>query len=136
MAPEAAPLASEGPLSRAELADLEATLLPALERHNLRLLAHGLRTLQAIAAGQHAGLPDRESIRRWAAQQHPIAGDAAFIEALSGQLAAAGQQLQQIATAQGVPPLELSLQDLATWASRQADHRLGPGHQHHPQQGQ
>ena len=32
-----------------ELAELESTLLPALERHHLRLLAHGLRTFQTVA---------------------------------------------------------------------------------------
>jgi hypothetical protein len=35
-------------IEASELAELEATLLPALERHHLRLLAHGLRTFQAV----------------------------------------------------------------------------------------
>jgi hypothetical protein len=38
-----------------ELNLLDSTLLPSLERHHLRLLAHGLRTLQA-AAGRRQGL--------------------------------------------------------------------------------
>lgn len=119
----------EGPLSPAELAELESTLLPALERHHLRLLAHGLRTLQAIAADggplpQSGGLPDLDAIRTWAARQPPIAADRAFIEALSGQLQATGRQLAQLAAALDRPPLSLELGDLSAWATRAADQRL------------
>ena len=118
-----------GPLNLAELAELESTLLPALERHHLRLLAHGLRTLQSIAAGEgfvpgEGGLPNLEAIRAWAASQPPIAADSAFIEALSGQLQATGSQLAQLAAELGRPPLSLELSELAAWATRQANRRL------------
>jgi hypothetical protein len=124
-------LTVEGPLSPAELAELESTLLPALERHHLRLLGHGLRTLQAIARadgrGPEAGkLPDLDAIRAWASLQPPIAADSAFIEVLSGHLQATGQQLALIAAELGRPPLCLELGDLADWATRQADQRLKP----------
>lgn len=118
-----------GPLSPAELAELESTLLPALERHHLRLLAHGLRTLQAIACAgdprpQSGALPDLDAIRAWAARQPPIAADPAFIEALSGQLQATGRQLAQLAAGLDRPPLSLELGDLSAWATRAADQRL------------
>jgi hypothetical protein len=122
---------SGGPLSPAELADLDSTLLPALERHHLRLLAHGLRTLQAIAGDddprpQSGALPDLDAIRAWAARQPPIAADTAFIEALSHQLQATGFQLAQLAADLDRPPLSLELGDLTAWATRQADQRLSP----------
>lgn len=122
-------MAADGPLSPAELAELESTLLPALERHHLRLLAHGLRTLQAIAAadGVQPGsgeLPDRSRIRSWAADQPPIAQDRAFIEVLSSQLESAGRQLEQLAAELGRPPLSLELKDLIAWARNQANQRI------------
>ena len=39
-------------LSEQDLGELESTLLPALERHHLRLLAHSLRCLQQAAEGR------------------------------------------------------------------------------------
>ena len=124
--------AADSPLTLAELAELEATLLPALERHHLRLLAHGLRTLQAISRSTAAALelgplPDRASIGAWVRHQPPIADDAAFQAALAKQLVATGGQLASIASALGRAPLALELADLSAWASRQADRRLGQG---------
>ena len=124
--------AAESPLSLAELAELEATLLPALERHHLRLLAHGLRTLQAIsrstaAALQPGPLPDQAAIGAWVRQQPPIADDAVFQAALVEQLVATGWQLERIAAELNRAPLALELADLSAWATRQADRRLGQG---------
>ncbi len=122
-------MVTEGPLSPAELAELESTLLPALERHHLRLLAHGLRTLQAIATSHGSQpdrdkLPDRAAIRAWAANQPQIAQDSAFIDLLSDQLESAGRQLAQLAAERGLPPLDLELRDLTAWATKQANQRI------------
>ena len=113
MTTEAPPPQAESPLSAAELAELEATLLPALERHHLRLLAHSLRSLQAIAAHHPAGaLPDHDAMRAWASQQPALADAPCFQAVLVEQLEAAGRQLQQLATSLGRPPLALELDDL------------------------
>lgn len=132
MTPEPYDPAAESPLTLAELAQLEATLLPALERHHLRLLAHGLRTLQAISRSTGAALelgplPDRAAIGAWVRQQPPIADDAAFQAALVEQLVATGGHLEHIAGALGRAPLALELDDLSAWTTRQADRRLGQG---------
>jgi hypothetical protein len=113
-------------LTPEELAGLEATLLPALERHHLRLLAHGLRTLQHISGRRGGAAPDRESIRRWVLEQDATAGDAAFAEAFSDQMLNVADQLRLIAgpTRQA---LDLELHDLESWARRQADSRIGAG---------
>ena len=129
MTTEAPPPQAQSPLSAAELAELEATLLPALERHHLRLLAHSLRSLQAIAAHQPAGaLPGRDAMRAWASQQPALADAPCFQAVLVEQLEAAGRQLQQLATTLNRAPLTLELGDLIAAA---CDHR----HSHSPSPG-
>lgn len=107
-----------------ELADLESTLLPALERHHLRLLAHGLRTFQAVAGCRQGPLPSSEAVAAWAARQPPLAGDPGFAATFLGQLAGLGDQLQSIAMGNGREPLALTFSDLIAWAERQAQDRL------------
>jgi hypothetical protein len=114
-------------LSEIELRELESTLLPALERHHLRLLAHGLRTLQAIAGRREGPLPDRWAIEAWAQEQPVIAADADFRVAFVEQLVGAARQLETIAAGQGVQPMALDLPDLAHWSTAQADNRLSAG---------
>ena len=111
----------KSPLSEGELAELEATLLPALERHHLRLLAHGLRTLQAVTDG---GMPDHATLVAWALQQEALGGDVDFARAFADQLVATAHQLQAIAQPLGRGPLALELTDLITWATASANDRL------------
>ncbi|MFN7229408.1 MAG: hypothetical protein ACK5UG_10155 [Synechococcaceae cyanobacterium] len=115
-------------LSEAELQQLEATLLPALERHHLRLLAHALRTLQAIAAEpvepEPGPFPGPAAIDRWARDQSTIGHDHSFVEAFVAQLGRAADQLGEIAGARSVAPLDLSLEDLCGWAVAMADRRI------------
>lgn len=115
-------------LTPEELAGLEATLLPALERHHLRLLAHGLRTLQAIA-GRAGEAPDGETIRQWVLRQDATAGDNAFAEAFRIQMLNVSEQLRGIA-GPSCQPLDLELDDLVRWARHQADCRLAGGQDH------
>jgi hypothetical protein len=114
-------------ITEAELRELESTLLPALERHHLRLLAHGLRTLQGIGPAAGATLPTRAALERWAAAQPAIADDPAFRDAFVEQMLGVGVQLEGIAAAGpggARGPLALGLEDLVRWARQQADRRL------------
>ena len=123
-------------LRTADLALLEGTLLPALERHHLRILAHGLRTFQAIAranvgdgspvpgSDRHPLLPERAQIEAWAASQSTLADDPGFQAAFLEQLAKLRAPLDAIADPLGRSPLDLRIEDLVTWASTQADARL------------
>lgn len=123
-------------ISEDDLRELEATLLPALERHHLRLLAHALRTFQSLgegvwAEGSGCGLPARAQLEAWAAAQPAIADDPGFRDAFVEQLLSAGVQLEQIvrwrhgpAEAGSATPLALELNDLVAWARAQADARL------------
>jgi hypothetical protein len=109
---------------------LEATLLPALERHFLSLLAHGLRTFQAIAAttdpptGLPKPLPDRLQIEAWAASQASLADDPGFREAFVEQLCRLRDPLGEIAARGGQSPLDLPIEALVAWVREQADGRL------------
>jgi hypothetical protein len=113
-------------LTAAELGELESSLLPALERHHLRLLAHALRTLQAISGSRSGSSPDRASITTWAEKQPIIAADPGFRSAFIDQLLAAAAQLESIAAESGGEALALELPSLVAWARRQADQRLSP----------
>ncbi|MFM2121794.1 MAG: hypothetical protein RLZZ589_231 [Cyanobacteriota bacterium] len=110
-------------LSEGDLAELESTLLPALERHHLRLLAHSLRCLQQ-AAGDGEPLPDPERLTAWAQRQSNLAVDPTFIPVLVEQLTKAAVQLEQIALDQGRAPLELQIADLVRWGRHKADQRI------------
>ena len=113
-------------LTADDLTALEATLLPALERHHLRLLAHGLRTLQQVAGRSHGAPPDAEAIRAWVLSQPATADDPCFAAAFTTQMLRVGEQLQAIA-APSREALSLDLPDLLAWARVQADSRLRPG---------
>ncbi|MFN6134187.1 MAG: hypothetical protein ACK46L_15005 [Synechococcaceae cyanobacterium] len=108
-----------------ELNLLDSTLLPSLERHHLRLLAHGLRTLQAAAGRRQGPVPERRPRAAWAAAQPALAGARQFAAAFLPQLQELGDQLAAIAAAAGLSPLELDLEQLRHWAQGQADQRLG-----------
>lgn len=107
---------------------LQTTLLPALERHFLSLLVHGLRTFQAIAActDDPQQLPDRPRIAAWAARQAPLAEDSAFQEAFVEQLCRLHDPLRTIAAREGQAPLNLRIEALVSWVREQADARLTP----------
>lgn len=111
-----APHAGDGPLSIAELAELEASQLPPRELHRLRLLAHGLRTLQQIAGRRGGPVPDTSTIALWAADQPAIAADQAFQAHFTAQLQQLADQLGAIAGARGMQALDLDLNDLRAWA--------------------
>jgi hypothetical protein len=117
----------QGPLSEGELAELESTLLPALERHHLRLLAHALRTLQTIAGRKQGPPPTPADLAAWAASQPELDGDPAFARIFLEQLEGAGSQLAAIAAGRATSALALELSELCGWARDQADTRLRPG---------
>ena len=84
-------------LSPEELAELEASLLPTLERHHLRLLAHSLRSLQAAAGRRRGDLPTRPELLAWALGQAELQADPGFCQTFLDQLQRAGSQLETIA---------------------------------------
>ncbi len=117
-------MAEAGPLSHDDLALLEATLLPALERHHLRLLAHSLRSLQEIAGRRDGALPSQPERERWVNNHAAVAGDPGFRQAFLTELDRAACQLDALAGALGRAPLSLQLDDLITWVDGLARARV------------
>ena len=124
MAEEPARLA--GPLSTVDVQQLESTLLPSLERHHLRLLAHTLRCLQQIAGRRAGGLPPSAELECWLAKQPQLRVDPTFQQTFRHQLEKAGAELERIAATRAREPLGLDLADLVAWADQQARSRLRP----------
>ena len=103
----------EGPLKTNELQQIEETLLPSIERHRLRLLAHCLACFKEMTNPSSSGsLPNEQKQLEWCLKQPTLANDQAFIPVLLKQLKVAGDQLEEIATSLGMTPLELTLTDL------------------------
>ena len=94
---------------------IENLALPAREDHQLRLLAHGLRTLQTIAARRQGETPASGTIQAWVLGQPQIAEDAGFVQAFVRELVGLGAQLDRLATNRSVTPLSLELADLLAW---------------------
>jgi hypothetical protein len=107
------PLFGSGPLSRADAEQIEATLLPNLDRHHLRLLAHCLRSFQVIADPRQSGpRPDRRALEQWLLEQPQLVDEPQFRDLLLHQLLAAAQQLEDLARQRNLSPLELNLGEL------------------------
>lgn len=134
------PLFGSGPLSRSDAEQIEATLLPNLDRHHLRLLAHCLRSFQVIAKPRTSGpLPNQSSLEQWLLQQPQLTDEPQFRDLLLGQFLSAALQLEGLARAKGLSPLELSIGELiaaSTTASkaRIEDQKRIPSNCDHPQQ--
>ena len=94
---------------------IEVLGLPAREEHKLRLLAHGLRTLQTIAARRQGPTPARGAIESWVLGQPQIAEDPSFVQAFVRELVGLGAQLDRLAKNRSMTPLSLELPDLLAW---------------------
>ena len=100
-------------VDRATIERIDATLLPQLDRHHLRVLTHCLDSFQAMVGDETTGrIPDDEQRYRWCKQQPIVAGDPTFLDTLMLQLNAAADQLDHLATQLGKPPLALTIEDL------------------------
>ncbi len=117
-------MSAEGPLSSDDLTLLEASLLPALERHHLRLLAHCLRALQQIAAAHRGPVPSSAAIEAWMASEPRFQSDPDFAPVFLQQLLGGAAQLERLAAELGCDPLALELPQLVGWAQQQAQTRL------------
>ena len=123
---------SAGPLSRTDAEQIEATLLPNLDRHHLRLLAHCLRSFQVISDPRRSGpLPDRGTIEQWLLEQPQLADEPQFRDLLLSQFLAAAEQLKRLAKQQDLSPLELNLGALIEASTTASKTRLEE-HQNHP----
>ena len=114
-----------GPLTREQTEAIEATLLPTLDRHHLRLQAHCLATFQQMASPLQQGpLPNRQRWQCWCEQQPQLVDDPDFVELLMMQFTAIATQLEDLASGLGISPLELRLEDLIRHSETASRQRL------------
>ena len=100
------------------IARIDATLLPQLDRHHLRLLAHCLASFRTMATDLNGALPNASLRQQWCEQQPVVADDPQFLILLLNQLNNAADQLEEMADDCSKAPLELSLDDLIAAAER------------------
>ena len=118
-------LSGTSPLTFQELQRIEATHLPALDRHHLRLLAHCLAVFRQISGGRKDGpLPSPKAWELWCIAQPNVAADQEFRDLLLHQLQAAATQLEAMASQNKLTPLELDLNDLIAICSNNHHQRL------------
>ena len=104
-------------IDRATIERIDATLLPQLDRHHLRVLSHCLDSFQTMAGeGSGGAIPNEDERRLWCQQQAVVADDPAFLDTLLLQLSAAADQLNQLALQLDKPPLAITLDDLISAA--------------------
>ena len=94
------------------IARIDATLLPQLDRHHLRLLAHCLASFREMSPDLQGALPNACLRRQWCEQQPVVADDPQFLILLLNQLNNAADQLEAVADNCSKAPLQLSLDDL------------------------
>ena len=119
------PSTDSSPLDRPQIERIDATLLPAVDRHLLRLQAHCLATFQQIAMPLKQGpLPTRDRWQDWCDDQPQLASDAEFREQLMMQFTVIASQLEELANQLELTPLELKLNDLINNAETNSRQRL------------
>jgi hypothetical protein len=104
------------------IARIDATLLPQLDRHHLRLLAHCLASFRSMDPEATGALPCAAARRRWCEQQPIVADDPQFLIVLLNQLNNAAHQLERVADNCGKAPLQLNLDDLIRAAETRCRH--------------
>ena len=77
------------------IARIDATLLPQLDRHHLRLLAHCLASFREMSPDVDGALPNAALRRQWCEQQPVVADDPQFLILLLDQLNNAAHQLEE-----------------------------------------
>jgi len=101
---------AESPLTREMVEQIDASMLPSLERHHLRLLSHCLASFQQMASPECKGpIPALAQQQRWCRDQPLLKNDPEFCDLLLRQFSTAADRLESIADALGITPLELTL---------------------------
>lgn len=113
------------PLTREMVERIDATLLPTLDRHHLRLLAHCLGSFQQMAtAGASRAIPSRDQQEQWCLKHPLLRDDPQFGTLLLNQFEAAAYQLETLAERLNLAPLDLTLDHLIDEAVASAHRRL------------
>ena len=110
---------ADSPLTLDEIQKIDATGLPSIDRHYLRLLAHCLACFKEMASGSSTGeFPIEKDRLKWLLEQPALTNERAFVFVLLEQFAGAAYQLERLAEEYKKSPLELTLDELINWSLR------------------
>ena len=101
------------PLSKEHINLIGSVNLSIVEKHHLRMLAHCLECFKSMSKGNEEGrIPRKEVWAEWCLKNPIMFKDDDFVQVLFEQFSGAAIQLEKLANALKVAPLELSLKDL------------------------
>tara|TARA_Y100001968_G_C19273897_1_gene675669 strand:- start:29 stop:397 length:369 start_codon:yes stop_codon:yes gene_type:complete len=108
---------NDTPLTLEEIQQINQLELSTIEKHHVRLLAHCLSSFKQISRDNSSqSLPSREEQLDWCFAHPKLSKDKEFIFILINQFSAASSYLEKIASNLKIPPLELTLEDLISYA--------------------
>ena len=101
------------PLSKDDIKLIATTSLSLREKHHLRMLLHCLECFKSMSNGQEEGLIPRKDVwLEWCLQNPIMLKDDDFVQVLFEEFSGAAIQLERLAIAFKVAPLDLTLRDL------------------------
>ena len=103
----------KSPLLNEDINLIGSTNLSVSEKHHLRMLLHCLECFKSMSNGNTKGsIPGKEVWLEWCLKNPIMLQDDEFVQILFEQFSGAAIQLERLANALRVSPLELKLQDL------------------------
>ena len=101
------------PLNLTQINRIEELTLSALEKHHLRLLAHCLQVFKSIPVESDGkNFPSKQEQLEWWLSNPKLKNDREFILLLIEQFDSAAIQLERVAKALQILPMQLTLDDL------------------------
>ena len=113
----------DSPLSHQDIQLIDERNIAAHDKHYLRLLAHCLFTLKAIANSLECidskALPHQENCLQWLIKKKGFKKEEYFVAVFLEQLDIASKQLDVLGKHYSVSPLELSLSQLIDFVEKE-----------------
>tara|TARA_Y100001968_G_C18992962_1_gene542310 strand:- start:133 stop:495 length:363 start_codon:yes stop_codon:yes gene_type:complete len=101
------------PLSNDDINLIGSINISVVEKHHLRMLAHCLECFKSMRRENEEGLiPRKEVWLDWCLRNPKMLKDDEFVQVLFEQFSGAAIQLEKLAGALKVDPLDLTLKDL------------------------
>ena len=101
------------PLTKEDIHLIGSTNLSVSEKHHLRMLLHCLECFKSMSKENEEGLiPPKEVWLEWCLKNPIMLKDDEFVQVLFEQFSGAAIQLEKLATALKVAPLDLKLRNL------------------------
>ena len=104
---------NNSPLSKEDIDLIASTPLSVSEKHHLRMLLHCLECFKSMSQVNKGGfIPGKDAWLEWCLKNPIMLKDDEFVQVLFEQFSGAAIQLERLANALKVAPLDLTLRDL------------------------